>query len=238
LSVRTKLDLFKPRPQWVRYWVTYFGLLLGALVAKTTVRGRHHLPKNGPFIIAINHFNVADPPFVIYAVRRPINFLAASDQVVDWFNYWAIWLYGFIPTNRTRLGPSTIKTAKKVLKEKDILGIFPEGNSLSDELRPPKDGVVYLSAIMQVPIVPVSVAGLGKNIWKDILRGVRPKVHVNIGKNFGPYTLPKDRSKKSAALKDIGDKVMCHIAALLPDKYHGAYRGNPSIEIYRDENNL
>ena len=105
MSARTKLDLLKPRPRWVRSLVGYLAFLIGIVSAKTVVRGRHHLPKEGPFIIAINHFNYADPPFVLYAVRKPIDFLAASDQVIEWFNYWAIWLYGFIPTNeRTHLG--------------------------------------------------------------------------------------------------------------------------------------
>ena len=236
MSARTKLDLLKPRPKRVRYFVTYLALLLGAIIAKITVKGRHHLPKEGPFIVAINHFNYADPPFVVYAIRRPINFLAASDQVVEWFNYWAIWLYGFIPTNRTRLGPSTIKTAKKVLKQKDILGIFPEGNSLSDELRPAKGGVVFLSTTMQVPIVPVSISGLRGNIWQDLFKGVRPKLQVNIGKSFGPFSLPKDRSKRDGALQKIGDKVMCRIGALLPDECHGVYAGDPLIKKYRNEN--
>jgi len=216
--------------------VTYLALLLGAIIAKITVKGRHHLPKEGPFIVAINHFNYADPPFVVYAIRRPINFLAASDQVVEWFNYWAIWLYGFIPTNRTQLGPSTIKTAKKVLKQKDILGIFPEGNSLSDELRPAKGGVVFLSTTMQVPIVPVSISGLKGNVWQYLFKGVRPKLQVNIGKSFGPFSLPPDRRKREDALKEIGDKVMCRIGALLPDKCHGVYAGDPSIKVYRKEN--
>ena len=236
MSARTKLDLLKPHPKWVRYFVTYLALLLGAIIAKITVKGRHHLPKEGPFIVAINHFNYADPPFVVYAIRRPINFLAASDQVVEWFNYWAIWLYGFIPTNRTQLGPSTIKTAKKVLKQKDILGIFPEGNSLSDELRPAKGGVVFLSTTMQVPIVPVSISGLKGNVWQYLFKGVRPKLQVNIGKSFGPFSLPPDRRKREDALKEIGDKVMCRIGALLPDKCHGVYAGDPSIKVYRKEN--
>ncbi len=220
----------------MRYLATYLGLFLGRLLMKITVRGRHHLPKKGPFILAINHFNYADPPFVLYAVRRPINFLAASDQVVDWYNYWAIWLYGFIPTNRTRLGPSTIKRAKQVLKQKDILGIFPEGDSLSDVLRPAKGGVVYLSTMMQVPIVPVSVSGLRGNIWQDLRQGIRPKAQVKIGKPFGPYKMPAGRKGKESVLKAIGDKVMCRIAALLPDELHGVYQGHPSIEQYREEN--
>ena len=218
--------------------MTYLALLLGSTIAKITVRGRHHLPQEGPFILAINHFNYADPPFVVYAIRRPINFLAASDQVVEWFNYWAIWLYGFIPTNRTRLGPSTIKLAKKVLKQKDILGIFPEGDTLSNELRPAKGGVVFLSTTMQAPIVPMSISGFGENIWIDLFSGIRPKIQINIGKPFGPFSLPKDRNKREEALKEIGDKVMCRIGALLPNKYHGIYSGDPSIEQYRKENKI
>lgn len=222
----------------MRYWATYFGLLLGSLVAKVTVRGRHHLPTEGPFIIAINHFNLVDPPFVVYAVRRPINFLAASDQIIDWYNYWAIWMYGFIPANRMRLAPSTIKSSKKALLNKEILAIFPEGDTLSNELRPAKDGVVYLSATMQVPIVPIGIDGNIGNIWSNLLRGVRPNVRINIGKPFGPYFLPKDRTKKADALKEIGDRVMCRIGALLPDKFHGVYRGHSFIEKFRLQNKL
>ena len=188
--------------------------------------------------MAINHFNYADGPFLVYAVRRPISFIVASDQIVQWFNYWAPWLYGFIPANRTRLAPSTIKSSKKALLNKEILAIFPEGNSLSNELRPAKDGVVYLSATMQVPIVPIGIDGNIGNIWSSLLRGVRPNVRINIGKPFGPYSLPKDRTKKADALKEIGDRVMCRIGALLPDEFHGVYRGHSFIEKFRLQNKL
>ncbi len=238
MSVRTKLDQFKPRPKWVRYFLNYFALLFSIILVKFTVRGRQHLPKKGPFILAVNHFNYADGPFVIYAIRKPINFIVASDQFLKWFDYWAPWLYGFIPANRKRLGPSTIKSSKKALLAKEILLIFPEGTSLSNELRPAKGGVMFLSTTMQVPIVPLSINGNIGNIWSNATRGVRPKVQINIGKPFGPYSLPKDRSQKEEKLAIIGDEVMCRIAALLPDKHHGFYHGNPSIKNYREENNL
>ena len=238
MSARTKLDLFNPRPKWVRYFLTYFAFLLGLFIARIIVRGKYHLPKEGPFILAINHFNYADGPFIVYAVRRPISFIVASDQIVQWFNYWAPWLYGFIPANRIRLAPSTIKSSKKALLNKEILAIFPEGSSLSNELRPAKDGVVYLSSTMQVPIVPIGIDGNIGNIWSGLLRGVRPKVRINIGKPFGPYFLPKDRTKKADALKEIGDRVMCRIGALLPDEFHGVYRGHSFIEKFRLQNKL
>ena len=112
MSARTKLDLFTPRPKWIRYLLTYVALLLGTVVGKIKVSGRNHIPKKGPYIFVANHFNVSEPPFFVYALLKPIIFLVASDQVIDWFYYWAVWLYGFIPTNRTRFGSSTIKIAK------------------------------------------------------------------------------------------------------------------------------
>ena len=238
MSVRTRVDQLKPRPKWVRHFLNYFALLFGIILAKFIVRGRHHLPNKGPFILAVNHFNYADGPFVIYAIRKPINFIVASDQILKWFDYWAPWLYGIIPANRIRLAPSTIKSSKKALLAKEILLIFPEGTSLSNELRPAKGGVMFLSTTMQVPIVPLSINGKIGDIWSNVLSGVRPRVRINIGKPFGPYSLPKDRSKKEEKLAKIGDEVMCRIAALLPDKHHGVYRGNPSINNYREENNL
>ena len=97
-------------------------MFIVSMLTKTKVRGRKNIPKKGPFIITINHFSYVDPVFVIHAIRRPISFLAASDQKIEWHFLWAPFIYGFIPTNRKVLAPSTIKHAKRALKEDEILG--------------------------------------------------------------------------------------------------------------------
>jgi len=221
----------------VRYFLGYLTLFLGTLLFKIKIRGCENIPKKGPFIVSANHFNRLDPALLVYALRRPINFLMASDQTVESYLMWAPWLYGFIPTNRTRLAPSTIKQAVKVLKKQEILGIFPEGVSTEKVLRPAKNGVVYLSTVTKAPILPVSIIGLD-NMLSKWRRGVRPTVTVCIGKPFGPYTLPKDRKQKETALREIGVEVMCRIAALMPEKFHGAFSGHPKIRDYRSENRL
>jgi len=118
------------------------------------------------------------------------------------------------------------------------LGVFPEGDTLSDELRSAKPGAVFLSTLGQVPIVPMSIYGLKKGLWDYILSGIRPKISIRVGKPFGPFELPKDRSQKEKELKYIGDEMMCRIAALLPEECHGKYKNNPDVKKYRLENNL
>ncbi len=220
---KTRIESLRPRSKPIRYLLGYFALFLGACLARIRVSGHHNLPARGPFIIAINHFSRLDPAFIIYAIRRPVAFLMASDQEVEWFLWWAPLLYGYIPTNRSRLAPSTIKTSLDVLKRGDILGIFPEGTSTAEEIRPAKGGAVYLSALTGAKIVPVSILGLS-NAWENWFRGVRPTVTIKIGKPFGPVRLPKERTEKVKALKDIGDDLMARIAALLPPRHRGYLR--------------
>lgn len=233
------LAKFKPRSYWVRYTSAYLALILGSLLTRIRVYGKDFIPAKGPLIIAANHINLIDPAFVIAAVQRPINFLMASDQAVDWYFAWAPWLYGFIPTDRTRLAPSTIKQAMKVLNRHEFLGIFPEGTSRPPVIRPAKPGASYLSAVTRTRILPVGVAGT-EHVWDQWQRGNRPSVVVRIGKPFGPVSLPEgvDKQMRSERLERIGEELMCRITALLPERYHGHYRGHPLIKDFQSENQL
>ena len=222
-SVRTKLDSYKLLPKWIRYLSSYLNLLLCSVLLKPKIYGRKNIPQNGPYIVAINHFHIFDPALVAYAIRKPISFLAASDQDIDWQVLIAGKLYGFIPTNRQKLAPSTIKKAIQALQKGDILGIFPEATT-GPALRRPKKGVTYLSLKSGCKILPMGIIGLEEDIWSQWLKGVRPQVTVKIGKPFSiSSSLPKDRNERQNKLSDIGDDIMHKIATLLPKKYRGEY---------------
>jgi len=217
--------------------VGYFGLLLGALIGKISIKGRHHIPKSGPFIVASNHFSYIDPFLVVYAIRRAINFIAASDQEVKWHFMWALHLYGFIPVNRQNVAPSTIKDAKKVLNQGKILGLFPEGHITNTELNPAKNGVVYLSTVEKAPILPMVIWG-AENAWENLFKGVRPQIEIRIGRPFGPYILPKEKAQKKQAIQKIGNEMIHQFAALLPNSRHGVFKGNKRILNLRKKHDL
>jgi len=228
LSNKNIIESLHPRPAFVRYILGYLAMFVASMLTKTKVRGRKNIPKEGPFIITINHFSYVDPVFVIHAVRKPISFLAASDQKIEWYFLWAPFIYGFIPTNRKILAPSTIKHAKRALKDDEILGIFPEGTSTSSQLRRAKNGAAYLSASTESRILPIGISGL-ENVWRQLFRGIKPKVTINIGKLFGPFSLPKNRKERENHLKEMGNETMCRIAVLLPREQRGVFKSNPKI---------
>ena len=229
------LSKLTPQPKWWRQVLNYASLLLGSTLAKTKVWGKWNLPQKGPYVIASNHFSYYDPPFFTYAVQKPINFIAASDQEVDWWFVWAPIIYGWIPVDREKLAPSTIKRALTVLKNKEILGIFPDGGAQTTFLGEPKNGAVYLSTLGNAPIVPIAIYG-AETAWEDIFKGIRPRVYVNIGKPFGPHDIKGTKVEKSRVLKKIGFDMMCRIAALLPNNRQGRYRGEKIIKKYQKEN--
>lgn len=146
----------------------------------------------------------------------------ASDQNVELHLAWAPKLYGYIPTDRKNLKPGTIKQAVKALKNGEIIGLFPEGDTLSNVLRPAKRGAAYLSTTSEVKILPMAITGV-EDMWKHLFRGVRPIINVNIGKPFMPEKISKDEDKK-VALDKSGHVIMKAIANLLPEEKKGAYK--------------
>jgi len=232
---RDVLQNLSPRPRVVRKMLGYLGMLLFSTLTKTTISGRHHLPRKGPYIVVVNHFSLIDGAFVVYGLLKPTVFLMASDQRVDWFYFWAPWLYGMIPLDRQQMAPGVIKKAISAIKDGEILSIFPEAVSKANELRPAKKGAAYLSAVTNVPIVPIGLEGT-HTAWKSLFRGIRPKINIRIGKKFGPVKLKSYGKSKDTALENFGEEIMCRIAALLSEKHHGAFNGRPEIDIYKKEN--
>jgi len=227
------LNKYSVRPKAVRYLLGYLALFLGSVLVKIKIKGSENIPKKGPFIVVCNHFNRLDPPFVIYAIKKPINFLMASDQPrVEAQIMWAPWLYGFIPTNRQNIAPTTIKKSLAAIKKGEVVGIFPEGAATEHFIRPAKNGAAYLAMRTGVKILPISLIGMN-NIWNNLFNGVRSKLQINIGEPFLPKFLPKERTERNEAIKITGEEIMCRIAALIPDKYHGVYAGDKRINNYR-----
>tara|TARA_Y100001970_G_scaffold181767_1_gene221198 strand:+ start:3105 stop:3827 length:723 start_codon:yes stop_codon:yes gene_type:complete len=227
----------KSRPYWVQYVSTYIVFFLAMFVGKIKVKGRSNIPSEGPLVLVCNHFAYFDPFLLVYAIKKPIDFIMQKELGIEPQFLFAPLIYGAILTDRNKVGPSTIKESMKTVKKGKILGVFPEGGITSPVLTEAKPGAVFLASKTKAKILPVSVRG-ASNAWDNIQRGIRSRIYINIGKPYGPIKLDGTRQEKTQKINAASRELMCRIAALLPEDKHGCFSNDPSISMYQIENDL
>src|SRR5574339_769702 len=208
--------------------------LIGALlnlVAHIDVKGYEYLPKEGNCVVATNHLGIIDVPIGLYALNRWDIFVMVGEkwEKVGLFR-WASKYLNIIFIDRFNPDIKTLRKVIALMEKNNILVIAPEGTrSRSGSLIEARPGVSYLASKLNRPIVPVAITGTEDEALFGNLKKLR-RAHITL--TGGPaFTLPPlPRQNRDQALKDYTDEIMCHIAALLPEKYRGVYADHPRLK--------
>ena len=120
------------------------------------------------------------------------------------------------PVHRGDFDRHAIKLTFDILKENQVVLIFPEGTRTKDGLlQPAFPGVGFIIHKAKVPVVPCYVQGSFENFPRYIRFPCPGKITVH----FGPvidfdnyYSQPGDKS----IYQKIADEIMQHISLLLP----------------------
>ncbi len=189
------------------------------LTSRFTVTGIEHLPPP-PFILTMNH--IQHPDAICLAAALPLQLYGLGAEKLRGTLMEVIFSLGApIWIKQDTADRRALTTALRVLAAGHALAMSPEGHrSHTPGLLPGKDGAAYLATRTGVPIVPAGISGTHL-----VLRRLRPPVRLVIGR---PFYLPQRRAN-AAQLRDHTEQIMCAIASLLPEAYHGVYAGNPRI---------
>jgi 1-acyl-sn-glycerol-3-phosphate acyltransferase len=197
-------------------------------LANLIVVGRDHIPTEGPYLVTVNHMSVADTPLLFVAFPTvPWRFFAGENWQDHWL--WGPFMGGLgaIYIHREEVDRRAIQEALAAVEEGGVFGLAPEGTrSKVGAMQPAKAGAAYLASRSQVPILPVGVVN-SDVLFANVRRLRRTNVQVIIGE---PYYLPDlGRRARSTDLEAYTHLIMIHIAALLPERYHGVYAGSPAL---------
>ena len=145
-----------------------------ALWLNITYVGMENIPSEGGVVLCPNHVSWYDPLLVGAPIRRVVHFLAKQELFKNKFFSWVLKkLVYSVPVNRENVSIETIKTALKLLKSGEILGVFPEGTRVKENERvEPLEGFVLFALKTKSPILPVHISGSF---------GFRGKVRVRYG---------------------------------------------------------
>ncbi|OQA26969.1 MAG: 1-acyl-sn-glycerol-3-phosphate acyltransferase [Verrucomicrobia bacterium ADurb.Bin345] len=179
--------------------------------------GAHHVPATGGCIIAANHVSFLDPPAVACSQNhRVVRFLARDTLLSTRLGRWFMTGVQCVPIDRTRGDVGAMRKALQVLKDGQVLGLFPEGTRSPDgQLKEAKGGIGFLISKAHVPVVPAYVDGSFAAFPKGAQRVRRGKVRVFIGKPIMPDEIDALGEGREGYEK-VGQLVMSRIAALKP----------------------
>jgi 1-acyl-sn-glycerol-3-phosphate acyltransferase len=215
----------------MKYAIRWLIRLLFNIVARVDVRGYEHLPVRESFVIATNHLGIVDVPIAFYALDRWDMFVVIAEkwEKIGLFR-WVGKYFNFIFIDRFNPDIKALRRIISLMHERNILVIAPEGTrSRTGALIEAKPGVSYLASKLDRPIIPVAITGTeDSNLLNNLKRLRRSHVTVTAGPAFTLPSLP--RESRDEALKHYTDEIMCHIAALLPERYRGVYANHPRLQ--------
>ncbi len=122
------------------------------------VEGLENVPIQGPAILMINHIAFIDPIVVVHVLPRNIIPLAKV-EVYDYpFVGFLPKIWGVIPVRREEVDRRAVQQVQDVLRAGEIVLVAPEGTR-SPSLTQGKEGVAYLAARSDAPVIPVAIEG-------------------------------------------------------------------------------
>lgn len=176
-----------------------------------TVRGKHHIPSEGPAVIVANHTTAMDPFLIQSCSIRLVRWLMLTSYRLRVGNYlWSaidpICIEHDLKKNQRGSAMRQVRQIVGELKKGHIVGMFPEGHLQYDnrELKPFEDGAAAVARLSGAAIVPCWVDGTvrSKSMLMHVLRPTRSSI------TFGqPFVPGKDQSPE-AITAEIRERII------------------------------
>ncbi|MDR9853797.1 lysophospholipid acyltransferase family protein [Paenibacillus sp. VCA1] len=135
------------------------------LVYRLEAVGEENIPKEGGVLLCSNHLTVLDPITVGIKVKRRIKFMAKAELFKVPVLGPVITKLGAFPVKRGGVSKESIKNSLTILRNGEVMGIFPEGTRNSDS-GAAKKGAATFALRSGAAVVPVAIIGNYKFLRK------------------------------------------------------------------------
>jgi 1-acyl-sn-glycerol-3-phosphate acyltransferase len=188
------------------YLLRFVAWVATHVVYRFRVQGEEHIPVSGPAVLACNHVSFVDPVLMMAASPRPIYFMMDHRIFQLPVLGWLFRLAKAIPIAPQKEDPvvyeAAFRRAAQVLRDGDLLAIFPEGAITRDGgLQEFKAGIMKVldqarAEHIELPVIPMALTNLWGSFFSRIekegamvrpfRRGVFSRVGLNVGAPMAP----------------------------------------------------
>lgn len=174
-----------------------------------SVTGLENIPQTGGVIFSSNHISYLDPVLWIIVIRRRIRFMAKQELFKNPLLGWFLRRMDVFGIERGGGDMAAVKTAIRVVRNGEILGLYPEGTrSKNGKPGRAKTGVALIAKAAKCDVVPAAVICRGK---------LRPfkRIRLVVGKPVS-YQEIADRAPDNSreSLRAAADYIMGQITTL------------------------
>ncbi|KIQ35897.1 glycerol acyltransferase [Variovorax paradoxus] len=192
------------------YLLRFVAWVLSRFVYRFEIKGDEHIPTEGAAVLVCNHVSFIDAVLLMAASPRPIRFIMDHRIFKVPVLGWLFKLAKAIPIAPQKEDPAAYEAAfakaLAVLREGDLLAIFPEGAITRDgTLQPFKGGVMKIvesarAEGIEPPVIPMALTNLWGSYFsrielrggqqvamaKPFRRGFYSRVGLNVGQAVPP----------------------------------------------------
>jgi 1-acyl-sn-glycerol-3-phosphate acyltransferase len=197
-------------PDWIYALVRIVLTLPTILLYRTRGIAVYNVPKEGPVILAPNHFSQWDHFFAGVFLRRQVRFMAKSQMFNNPVIEFIFFHGGVFPVRRGKRDEEAFVTAEAILDRDGMVLIYIEGGrSRTGELGVPKPGVGRLALESGVPVIPVTIHGsAGVRGWKRLRF---PRVTIQFGE---PITFSVDEHPSRESQQRVSDEIFAKVRGM------------------------
>lgn len=128
------------------------------LFFKLEVEGLEHIDRKQNYVIVANHIHLQDPLVLGGVLPIVTRFMGKKELFKNPIVGGFLRKVGVFPVDRDTNDLKAIKTALTILKEKQSLGLFPEGTrNKSFEPLKVKAGTAMLAIKTETPVLPITI---------------------------------------------------------------------------------
>ncbi|WP_137891987.1 MFS transporter [Ramlibacter sp. 2FC] len=192
------------------YLLRFVAWVASHLAYRFRIRGDEHIPVQGAAVLVCNHVSFVDAVLLMAASPRPIRFVMDHRIFRVPLLGWLFRLAKAIPVAPRSEDPiayeAAFETAARVLREGDLLAIFPEGGITRDgALQEFKGGVMKIlehaaQQGLHPPVIPMALTNLWGSFFSRVevrdgenvamVRPFRRGLYNRVGLNVGPALVP------------------------------------------------
>jgi 1-acyl-sn-glycerol-3-phosphate acyltransferase len=165
---------------------------LAARLYHVEVAGVERIPATGAVILVANHESLFDPWILALATPRPIRYMAKAELWRNRLLGAVMDAFGAFPIERGTGDTAALSRAATLLRDGQVLGMFPQGTSKQLAQRPFHRGAARLALATGASLVPVGLVDT-----RGLPRPWRPhRTRVTVGE---PIPVQRARPTVSAA---------------------------------------